>query len=750
METTNIRPAGLLIVKINEEAFFINEVSYNPLLIFRNYKSSSHISVLDFCESEGYLIPHYCYHKDLSIAGNCRMCLIEISKSPKPVVSCSLNAQSSFGSQNKIYTNSPLVKKSRENVMEFLLLNHPLDCPICDQGGECDLQDQSLFFGLTRKRFYQQKRFVHNKPLGLIVKTMMSRCIHCTRCIRFATEIAGVEELGIFGRGSYSEIGTYVTHIFNSELSGNLIDICPVGALTSKPYPFLYRDWELKKIKTIDPSDGFGTDISVYLKNNVIVKILPAYSTNWITDKTRFIFDGMLKNFLKKSSFNWHNILRQVIINLYTLDHLANHNLALNDFTFLVDENTNLEALSILLILKKRYAFLKLKRSIKTFFNANLDFFFKTNSISRMNSLTQANICLFIGTNVRYESPYLNIKLKKRNIEGNFRTFSIGSRLNLTFPSLNIGSTLKTFLDLCEGNTSLGTFFKTTKRILSLINTETCQRLDNSGLLNLLKYLNDKYSDSKWYAFNLLNSSLNSLGLSYFYKFKTLSISDLTQTDGLFLIGNSTKSYYILENYIEHNLLNNVLYAKRFNSSKVVPSFFIEQAAIPHQLATNPFSKYYTLISSNFFENSGSYLNTQGLHKRVVKFIESDENAQNKEDWQILRKIFCMFSDVSFVRDTKDYISFNFKNMFQFRSYINFMYNASQTLTNLTSFFNSNSQMFPINSSFLLKTKLYITQFKMWVKDFYIGGFDYYSAFSKLMINSSIVLRNSFTSFSFI
>lgn len=689
------------------------------------------------------------------------MCLVEMSKSPKPVVSCSLNAQSSFGGQNKIYTNSPLVKKSRENIMEFLLLNHPLDCPICDQGGECDLQDQSLFFGLTRKRFYQQKRFVHNKHLGLIVKTVMSRCIHCTRCVRFAAEIAGVERLGIFGRGSSSEIGTYVTHLFNSELSGNLIDICPVGALTSKPYPFLYRDWELKKIKTIDPSDGFGTDIAVYLKNNAIVKILPAYSTanstqkhldcsvHWITDKTRFIFDGMLKNFLKKPSVNWSNLLKQVIINLYTLDHLANHNLALNSSTFLVDENTNIEALSILLILKKRYAFFQLKRSIKTFFNSNLDFFFKTNNITNMNSLHQTNACLFIGTNVRYESPYLNIKLKKRNIEGNFRTFSIGSRLNLTFPCLNIGSSLKTFIDLCEGNTSLGIFFKTTRKILSLINTETCQRLDNTGLLNLLKCLNDRYSDSKWYAFNLLNSSLNSLGLSYFYKFKTLTISDLTQTDGLFLIGNSTKSYSTLENYTEHNLLSNVLYTKRFNKSKEIPSFFIEQTNRP-QITRSLFYKYYALISGSFFENSGSYLNTQGLHKRVVKFIEPEDSADSKEDWQILRKVFCMFSDVPFIRENKNYIGFNLKNMFHFRSFINFMYKASQTLTNLTFFFNPNSQMFHINSSFLLKTKLCLTQFKMWVKDFHIGGFDRYSICSKLMINSSMASRNFLNSFSLI
>jgi len=265
----------------------------------------------------------------------------------------------------------------------------------------------------------------------------------------------------------------------------------------------------------------------------------------------------------------------------------------------------------------------------------------------------------------------------------------------------------------------------------------------------LLKSLNERYSDSKWYAFNLLNSSLNSLGLSYFYKFKTLSISDLTQTDGLFLIGNSTKSYSILENYTEHNLLNNVLYAKRFNSSKVIPSFFIEQSNTP-KLPTNLFYKYYGLISCSFFENSGSYLNTQGLHKRVVKFIEPEESAETKEDWQILRKFFCMFSDVPFIRDNKDSISYNLKNMFQFRSYINFMYKASQTLTNLTFFFNPNSQMFFINPSFLLKTKLYSTQFKMWVKDFHIGGFDCYSISSKLMINSSMASRNYLNSFSLI
>ena len=225
------------------------------------------------------------------------MCLIEVLKSPKPVVSCAMVAKSSFSSGTVMYTNSPLVKKSREGVMEFLLLNHPLDCPICDQGGECDLQDQSLFFGFTKKRFYSYKRIVTDKHLGSIVKTVMSRCIHCTRCVRFAKEIAGVETLGVFGRGVNSEIGTYVDKTFQSELSGNVIDLCPVGALTSKPYPFVNRNWELKILNSIDFSDGFVTNIQILIKNNQVVKILPDYNTNqinWITDKTRFMFEGSL------------------------------------------------------------------------------------------------------------------------------------------------------------------------------------------------------------------------------------------------------------------------------------------------------------------------------------------------------------------------------------------------------------------------------------------------------------------------
>ena len=235
-------------------------------------KISSNISLLDYLEFNGITIPHYCYERRLSISGNCRMCLVEVKGSPKPVVSCATRANACLRENSEVYTNSPLVRKARESVLEFLLLNHPLDCPICDQGGECDLQDQSFFYGSDKSRFYNFKRVVSNKNLGPVVKTVMTRCIHCTRCVRFADEIAGVDSLGVFGRGLNSEIGTYISKPFQSELSGNVIDLCPVGALTSKPYSFVKRNWEVKTVNSIDFTDGYASDLLISLKNKNTVR----------------------------------------------------------------------------------------------------------------------------------------------------------------------------------------------------------------------------------------------------------------------------------------------------------------------------------------------------------------------------------------------------------------------------------------------------------------------------------------------
>ena len=297
------------------------------VLVFVNNQEVSvqpNTSVLKACESQQIEIPRFCYHKKLSIAGNCRMCLVEIEKSPKPVVSCAMPVMEGM----RIFTDTPLVKKARENVLEFLLLNHPLDCPVCDQGGECDLQEQALSFGSDQSRFYDLKRGVHDKKIGPLIKTIMTRCIHCTRCVRFATEVAGVEELGTTIRGTETEIGTYIEKLFRSELSGNVIDLCPVGALTSKPYAFKARPWELKTENFVDISDGLGSPVKADMKGNEIIRVTPYYANQldgnfspsfeyditstespfvdeWISDKARFSYDAFQSG--ENSLFNQYN-----------------------------------------------------------------------------------------------------------------------------------------------------------------------------------------------------------------------------------------------------------------------------------------------------------------------------------------------------------------------------------------------------------------------------------------------------------
>ena len=253
------------------------------------------MTVLQACELAGAEIPRFCYHERLSIAGNCRMCLVEIEKSPKPVASCAMPVSEGM----KIKTNTPLVEKARKGVMEFLLANHPLDCPVCDQGGECDLQDQSLFYGMDNSRYTEDKRQVREKYMGPLIKTQMTRCIHCTRCIRFATEVAGIPELGAIGRGEDMEITTYLERAMESELSANVIDLCPVGALTSKPYAFEARPWELKKTETIDVMVAVGSNIRVDTYGWEVKRVLPRVNEDineeWISDKTRYACDGLLK-----------------------------------------------------------------------------------------------------------------------------------------------------------------------------------------------------------------------------------------------------------------------------------------------------------------------------------------------------------------------------------------------------------------------------------------------------------------------
>src|ERR1700692_2375111 len=256
---------------------------------------------LQACEAAGAEIPRFCFHDRLSIAGNCRMCLVELAGSPKPVASCAWAVRDCRpgpeGEPPCVNTKTAMVKKAREGVMEFLLINHPLDCPICDQGGECDLQDQAMAYGVDASRYRENKRAVEDKYVGLLVKTIMNRCIHCTRCVRFMTEVAGVPELGAIGRGEDMEITTYLEQAMTSELQGNVVDLCPVGALTSKPYAFAARPWELGKTESIDVMDGLGCAIRIDTRGREVMRILPrvneAVNEEWISDKTRHVVDGL-------------------------------------------------------------------------------------------------------------------------------------------------------------------------------------------------------------------------------------------------------------------------------------------------------------------------------------------------------------------------------------------------------------------------------------------------------------------------
>ena len=754
--------------------FYINNQKFNYTLEFQSNQKDDYwkhnATLIEYCETLGITIPHYCYHKNLSISGNCRMCLVELKNSPKPIVSCAMSAKSCLNN-SEIFTNSPLVKKARENVLEFLLLNHPLDCPICDQGGECDLQDQSLYFGITKKRFYTFKRIVTDKNIGPIVKTVMTRCIHCTRCVRFAAEIAGTEDLGMFGRGLDSEIGTYIKKTFQSELSGNVIDLCPVGALTSKPYPFLSRNWELKNIKSLDFSDGFGTDIQVSIKNNQIIKINSIYdvslqSNPWITDKTRFCFDGMFsperiltgfisteKNSIMHSS--WKVLLTEIISTLYFQDHLNKHFLKINTLCIVFSKNINMEVLSLLMLFSKKYSFIKLRKYEQTVSNNDLEcnFITQITSPTRIKDINTSQMCLLLSLNSRYEGSKLNLELRKRYMKGNFKIYTLGSSVDLTFPSNNIGINVNSLKNIVTGNDKLCQTFITNKNPLVITSSSIFQRKDSESVLNLLtkfKKILTKYH-LNWNNLNMLNSSINETGLNYLTNFKTISEKDLNSNSGLYFINTNNNSLN-LNKLIQIKLLNYC------NVKNNWPNYFIEQnngnASKFFNKLHSPFNiyNYLNLPNSTFFESNGSFINTEGKLKKNIKFIAT--KSEIKEDWQILRKLFSNTTKINFINLFKNnsIIYFNNKTFFKFKKFTDFLYQANININNnkLTKNNNiSNLNNLNLNLKFkTLKSKIFKTKLKIWLNDFYLGGSDSYSQYSKTMINCSKTLRIEKNNFS--
>lgn len=750
--------------------FHINNIKFNYTLEFQSsYKSDhwkSNAPLIEYCETIGINIPHYCYHKSLSISGNCRMCLVELKNSPKPVVSCAMSAKSCLNN-SEVFTNSPLVKKARENILEFLLLNHPLDCPICDQGGECDLQDQSLFFGLDKKRFYSFKRVVTDKNIGPIVKTVMTRCIHCTRCVRFASEIAGVDDLGMFGRGMDSEIGTYVEKTFQSELSGNIIDLCPVGALTSKPYPFISRNWELKNINSIDFSDGFGTNLQVYLKNNRVTKVLPSHNRNtqsidWISDKTRFSFDGMfsperiVQGFITdgkgKTNYplTWKILLEEIISTLYFQDHLNRHFLKINTFVIVFDNNVSLEVLNLLILFAKKYSFINLRRSDGNPFNNDVESDFLINTPKNLTN--QSDMCLLIGVNTRYEGSTLNLQLRKRYLKGNFKLIAINSSVDLTFPSTYLGLNLNTLKSLIEGNSFVCQELVNSSNPTVIVSSEVYNRKDSNEIRNMFKLLKKNLNRfyPNWNNINIVSSSLNEAGANFLQNFKPLSVNDVKRSHSMYFINTQDNSPNI-KKIICLKLLN-------YFSTNSSPKLIVEQSngiISKHYNALLKSYKTYNYINlpnSVFFESNGTYLNTEGIFKKNIKFLSTVKQA--REDWQIIRKMFSYSKKINFTSNNKydNLLNFNNTTNMKFKNFTGFLYYPNKNLTKFNFHLNkdlSNNMKYIENNYQQSKNKLYTTTFKLWISDFYLGGKDSYSERSLTMIKCSKLFRAEKTNFNF-
>ena len=473
------------------------------------------MTVLQACELAGEEIPRFCYHEKLSIAGNCRMCLVEIEKSNKPVASCAMPAADGM----KVKTNTSFVDKARKGVMEFLLANHPLDCPVCDQGGECDLQDQSLFYGLDNSRYREKKRQVNEKYMGPLIKTQMTRCIHCTRCIRFATEVAGIPELGAIGRGEDMEITTYLEKSMESELSANVIDLCPVGALTSKPYAFETRPWDLKKTETIDVMDAVGSNIRVDTYGWEVKRVLPRINEDineeWISDKTRYACDGLLKQRLdtpyirengKLEKVSWNKALKLLISKLkfFNPNEIAGMVGDLADLEMVYSFKTFFEKS----LGSKNYecrqdrVYINPKERMNYVFNASI------------NGIEDSDLIILVGTNPRLEATILNLRIRKSYIKNKTKIYSIGDPGDLTYPYENIGSSTSVIKEIASGSHKINEKIKNSKKPMIIIGESALYGKKGQYIFETLKnflYKNNLINKD-WKAFNILTQQASRVG----------------------------------------------------------------------------------------------------------------------------------------------------------------------------------------------------------------------------------------------
>ena len=578
-------------------------------------------TVIQAAEVLGIEIPRFCYHERLAIAGNCRMCLVEIEKSPKPVASCAMPVNDGM----VVHTNTPTVLKARKGVMEFLLINHPLDCPICDQGGECDLQDEAMAYGGDRSRFHENKRAVKDKTFGPLVKGTMTRCIHCTRCVRFISEVAGVPELGATSRGEKMEVGTYVAKALTSELSGNIIDLCPVGALTSKPYAFTARSWELRKTESIDVFDALGSAIRVDARGNQVMRVLPRINDDineeWLGDKSRFAVDGLIRQRLdrpyvrrdgKLHAATWPEALAAIAAKLKGLPGAK--------FAAIAGDQADAESMVALKDLAANLGSTNIdcRQDGAKLGGPRVSYLFN----STIAGIEEADALLLIGCNPRKEAPVLNARIRKRWLRGGMKIASVGAQADLTYRHENLGDSTAILSAIEDGSHPFAQVLKDAKKPAIIIGQGALCRADGEVILGVayrIATATGVHADG-WNGFNVLHTAAARVG--------GLDLGFLPGQGGRDVEGilAGAESGEIEVVYL--------LAADEIDTERLGKAFVIYQG---HHGDAGAHRADVVLPGAAYTEKSGTYVNTEGRVQTTQLAVFPPGEA--KEDWKILRAL---------------------------------------------------------------------------------------------------------------
>jgi NADH-quinone oxidoreductase subunit G len=592
-----------------------------------------HYTLLQACEAAGAEVPRFCFHERLSIAGNCRMCLVEVKGGPpKPQASCAVGVRDCRPGPNgeppEVLTKSPMVKKAREGVMEFLLINHPLDCPICDQGGECDLQDQAMAYGINKDRFSENKRAVTDKYIGPLVRTKMTRCIHCTRCVRFTTEVAGISELGLLGRGEDAQIATYLENALTSELQGNVIDLCPVGALTSRPYQDSARPWELNKTESIDVMDAVGSNIRVDTRGREVMRIMPRLNElvneEWISDKSRFIWDGLRTQrldqpYIRKNgklvAASWSDAFEAIKSKL-AVTKPAKIGAIAGDMAS-VEDMFALKSLMDLLGSKNYDC--REPGNILDPAAGRASYLFNTT----IDGIEDSDALLIVGADPRIEASILNARIRKRSKMGNYPIGVIGETSDLRYEYSSLGAGADIIRDLLSGKNKFAAKLKRAKKPMIIIGQGALNRSDSAALLANVAELAVmvKAITKDWNGFNILHNAAARVG--------GLDIGFVPAKGGQAtaqIIKSSELTFLLGADELDMNALNGfVVYIGTHGDKGAHRADVI-------------------LPASTYTEKSGIYVNTEGRVQMGNRAAFAPGDA--KEDWAIFRALSAVLGNL--------------------------------------------------------------------------------------------------------